>query len=229
MAMMLCACNSNGEYVKRNGTICYSYWTFSFGTVYEELPSVNPTSFKSINDWVGCDNKNVYFKSRLVEGADPATIKVKKYPLIYDNKDYYYKGKALNVANVKNFEVINWNEDDMWAIDNTYAYYDSTRIDSTDIATFKMQTYNCATDRNHVYRYGRILPLADPETYVEEWKGFYSRDKSHIWYLGTLLEDVDYDTFVIDKNGARDKNGHFHRGVRVTDEEWQQLSKENDN
>ena len=43
VAVMLCACNSNGEYVKRNGTICYSYWTFSFGTVYEELPSVNPT------------------------------------------------------------------------------------------------------------------------------------------------------------------------------------------
>ena len=129
-----------------------------------------------------------------------------------------------NVTNVKNFEVINWNEDDMWAIDKTYAYYDSTRIDSTDIATFKMQTYNCATDRNHVYRYGRILPLADPATYVEEWKGFYSRDKSHIWCMGELLEDVDYDSFVVDDDwSGHDKYGAFdhHRrvGAEATEEE----------
>ena len=49
-------------------------------------------------------NKNVYFKSRLVEGADPATVKAKKFPLFFDKKDYYYKGKGLNVANVKKFE-----------------------------------------------------------------------------------------------------------------------------
>lgn len=228
VALMLCSCNSNGEYVNRNGTICYSYWTFSFGTVYEELPGVNPASFKGINDWMGCDNKNVYFKSRLVEGADPATVKAKKFPLFFDKKDYYYKGKGLNVANVKKFEVIKWSEDDMWAIDGKYAYYDSIRIDDVDLPSFKLQAHNCATDRNHVYRYGKILPLADPATYVEEWKGFYSRDKSHIWYLGELMEDVDIATFVVDDYGAHDKNGHFHRGERVTDEQWQQIAKEND-
>jgi hypothetical protein len=228
LALLLAACNSNGEYVNRNGTISYSQWTFSFGTVYEDLPEVDPTTFSSVNEWLGHDNKHVYFKSRLIDGADPATIKVKKYPLVYDKKDYYYKGKALNVANPKNLEVINWNDDDMWAIDGKYAYYDSVRIDSTDIATFKLQCYNCATDRNHVYRYGKILPLADPATYIEDWKGYYSRDKSHIWYLGDLMEDVDIATFVIDKEGARDKNGHFYRGKRVTDEEWIQFSKEED-
>ena len=34
------------------------------------------------------------------------------------------------------------------------------------------------------------------------------------------------ETFVIDKKGARDKLGHFYRGQRVTDEEWERLSRE---
>ena len=219
------SCNSNGEYVDHAGTICYSYWTFSFGTVYDTLPGVDPASFTSVENWLGHDSRHAYFKNRLITGAHAPTIKAKKYPLSYDKNDYYYMDKKLRVANVKGFEVIKWNEDDMWAIDGRYAYYDSIRIDSVDIGTFKMQTYNVATDRNHVYRYGEILPLADPATYVEEWKGFYSRDKNHIWYLGTLLEDVDYGTFVIDKDGAHDKNGHFYRGERITDEQWNEIKK----
>ncbi|MBQ3910505.1 MAG: DKNYY domain-containing protein [Muribaculaceae bacterium] len=228
LMLLLWSCNSSGEYVERNGTICYSYWTFSFGTQYHELQGVNPASFKSIENWLGHDNKNVYFKEKLVKGVDIPSIKVKKYPLFGDKNDMYYMGAAMHVANVKGFEVIKWNEDDMWAIDGRCAYYDSIRIDNVDIATFKLQAYNCATDRNHVYRFGKIVPEADPATYIEEWNGLYSRDKNHIWYLGDLIEDIDVATFVIDKDGAHDKNGHFYRGKRVTDEEWQRIRKEND-
>ena len=228
LVVVFSSCNSDGEYVTRNGTICYSYWTFSFGTVYDELSQVDASTFESIEDWLGRDKKHVYFKERLIHGANPATVKAKKYPLCCDNHDYFYKGKGLNVGNVKKFEVIDWNEDDMWAIDGTYAYYDSIRIDSVDISSFKLQCYNTAVDKNHVYRYGHVLPLADPATYVEQWEGLYSRDKSHIWYCGQLMEDVDYVTFVIDEQGPRDKNGHFYHGERVTDEQWQEIVQRGD-
>ena len=219
----------NGQYVLVNKTHdihvgdIVSVDSKEYGGIMKRVDKIDGDNVHLVSD-----NKNVYFKSRLVEGADPATVKAKKFPLFFDKKDYYYKGKGLNVANVKRFEVIKWSEDDMWAIDGKYAYYDSIRIDDVDLPSFKLQAHNCATDRNHVYRYGKILPLADPATYVEEWKGFYSRDKSHIWYLGELMEDVDIATFVVDDYGAHDKNGHFHRGERVTDEQWQQIAKEND-
>ena len=224
IASLASSCNTNGEYVKHGGTICYSYWTFSFGTIYDTLPGVDAASFTSIENWLGRDKQHSYFKGRLIEGAHPASLKAKKYPLSCDNNDYYYMHKPLKVASVKHFEVIKWNEDDMWAIDNRYAYYDSIRIDGTDLATFKIQAHNVATDRNHVYRYGKIMPLADPATYVEQWNGLYSRDKGHIWYCGKLMEDVDIATFVIDKDGARDKNGHFYRGERVSNEQWQEIA-----
>lgn len=229
IAVLMASCNTDGEYVEHNGTICHSYWTFSFGTQYHELPQVNPLTFKSIKNWLGHDNEHVYFKDKLIPGADPNTIKADKYPMCHDSHDYYYMGTPLKVNNVRTFAVIEQHEDDIWALDGKYAYYDTIRIEPRDLSTFKVQCWNCAVDSEHVYRYGKILPEADPATYVEEWKGFYSRDKNHIWYMGDLMEDIDAATFTVDDNGPHDKQGHIHNGKRISDEEWKQLSKEDRN
>lgn len=223
IVVMATACNSDGEYVQRGNTICHSYWTFSFGTMYDTLPEVDAATFKSIENWLGHDGKHVYFKAKLVPGADAESLKADKYPLFRDRKDYYYKGVPLHVTHVDAFVVLKRNEDDIWAMDNKYAYYDSLRIDSVDIKTFKVKTWNTAVDSKHVYRYGKVLPLADPETYDEEWKGMYSRDKAHIWYMGELLEDVDYATFTVDGNDAHDKYGHFYRGERISEKQWKEI------
>ncbi|MBR5086638.1 MAG: DKNYY domain-containing protein [Muribaculaceae bacterium] len=220
---MATACNSDGEYVQRGNTICHSYWTFSFGTMYDTLPEVDVATFKSLENWLGHDNRHAYFKAKLVPGVDVLTMKADKYPLFRDKNDYYYMSVPLHVTHVDAFVVLKRNEDDIWAMDNRYAYYDSLRIDSVDIKTFKVKTWNTAVDSKRVYRYGKVLPLADPETYVEDWKGMYSRDKAHIWYLGELLEDVDYETFTVDGNDAHDKNGHFYRGERVTEQQWKEI------
>ena len=206
----LASCSEGGKYVEHEGTICYTYWTFSFGQRYDTLPGVDPATFKSVNAWLGHDDKHVYFKDRLVDGAIPSAIKATKYPMSTDGKDYYYMHTPMGVADMATFEVLKRNDDDVWCKDSRYAYYDSLRLDDVDVATFKVTGWNVAIDSRHVYRYGKVLPLADPNTYVEDWKGLYSRDKEHIWYAGTLLEDVDYATFDVDKEGnAADKYGPF--------------------
>ena len=225
--LVLCSCKKDGEYVVTGDTVCYSYWTFSFGPKQDTLYGADAKTFKAINKWAGHDDKHVFFKAKMVEGADAASISAEKYPLLRDKRDYYYKGVPLHVANVDKFEVLNWSEDNIWAIDGTYAFYDTVRVEGCDMASFKVKKFNVAVDRNHVYRFGKILPLADPATYDEDWKDYYSRDKSHIWYMGTLLEDADYNTFVVDKEQlAHDKNGYFHRDQRITKEQYEQLEKE---
>ena len=217
LVLLMSACNSDGEYVKQGNTICHSYWTFSFGTRYDTLPQVNPSTFKSLGNWLGHDGRHAYFKARLVPGVDVASMKADKYPLFHDKNDYYYKGVPLHVSN----------EDDIWAKDNKWAYYDSIRINTVDVKSFNVKSWNTAVDSKYVYRFGKILPLADPLTYDEEWKGLYSRDKSHIWYCGELIEDADYATFEVNGNEVRDKHGHFHNGKRISEQEWQQI-KDND-
>jgi len=214
--MLLPACSRHGKYESNGDIVRYSYWTFSFGQRFDTLPGADPKTFESVNEWLGHDAKNTYFKSELVEGVDVATIEVEKYPLFRDKNDYYYKTKPMHVVDMKTFKVLKWIDDSFWARDAQCAYYDTTHIEGIDMASFKLKNACFAVDKNHVYRFGELLPLADPETYEEDWKGFYSRDKEHIWFMGKLLEDADYDSFVVDDDwSAHDKYGAFDHEKRV--------------
>lgn len=217
--LMLASCGDGGKYVRKDNRIYYTYWTFSFGQRYDTLFEADASTFHSVKNWVGVDKDHVFYLERLVPGADPVTLEVDRKPLMHDKNDYYYETAALHVSDMKSFKVLKWFEDDFYAHDSRYAYYDSTRFE-VDLATFKTKGHFVAVDKNHVYRFGVLLPLADPKTYQENWNGFYSRDKAHIWYLGDLLEDADYATFTVDgDNEGHDKYGRFLRDKRVTDEE----------
>lgn len=214
------SCSRGGEYVSDGEYVFFKHWTFSFGTQYDTLPDADPATFKSVNEWLGHDAKNAFFKSELVDGVDVATLKAEKYPLFRDKNDYYYKTSPMHVVDMKTFKVIKWLDDSFWAKDAQCAYFDTTHIVGADLATFKVKDYTYAVDKNHVYYFGDILPLADPKTYDGNWKGFYSRDKSHIWCMGELLEDADYDSFVVDGDwSAHDKFGAFDHHWRVGKEE----------
>ena len=209
-ALLLVSCSRHGKYESDGEIVRYSYWTFSFGQMYDTLPGADAATFKSVNEWLGRDAKRVYFQEKLVAGADPATVEAKGFPLFRDKNDYYFKATPMRVADMNTFKVLKRFEDDFWAKDSECAYYDTIHIAGVDLATFKVKDFTHAVDKNHVYRFGAILPLADPATYDEDWKGFYSRDKSHIWYMGELLEDADYATFTVDDDSnAHDKFGAF--------------------
>ena len=214
-AITLVSCGGDGKYEVKGDVVCHTYWTFSFGYRHDTLPGADPETFESVRDWLGHDSRHVYFKARLVPGVDIASLEACRYPLFRDKRDFYYMGAPLHAADVASFKILKWSEDDLWAIDSRCAYYDSIKVSGVDVATFKVKAHNCAVDRKHVYRYGKILPLADPDTYDEDWKGLYSRDKAHIWYCGDLLEDVDYASFDVDKEGVGfDKHGRFHGNKR---------------
>ena len=217
VALLLASCTEGAKYTEYNGTICYTYWTFSFGRQYKELPQVDPATFESVNNWLGRDAEHVYFKDRLVEGADASTVEAEKYPLFMDKSDYFYMTARMHVVDKESFKVLKRVEDHVWAKDSRYAFFDSLRIDSVELATFRVLEAFTAVDKNHVYYFGKILPLADPETYEPRWKGIYSRDKSHIWCGDDLLEDADYATFDVDEEGRGfDKYGRFYYEKRDT-------------
>ncbi len=214
--LLAASCSSHGKYESDGQVVRYTYWTFSFGQRYDTLPGADPATFKSVNDWLGRDTQRVYFQNKLVSSADPATIEAKHYPLFCDKNDYYYQTSPMHVADMSTFKILKRFEDDFWAKDSQCAYFDTLHIAGVDLATLKVKSITHAVDKNHVYRFGKILPLADPATYDEDWKGYYSRDKAHIWYMGELLEDADYATFTVDDdNRAHDKHGTYHGAERV--------------
>jgi len=213
LLILLTGC-SEGKYEERDGTVYYSYWTFSFGQRSEELPEVDAATFESVEDWLGRDAAHVYFKERLVSGADPATVKAKDYPLFCDANDYYYKGAPLHITDIRSFEVIELDDIRMWAKDSQTVYFDSLHVKDANPATFRILDFLEGKDDRHVFYREEILPDADPNTY--EVLGLYSKDKSHVWYCGNLVEDADAASFHLDKEEEGvDKYGSFLNGKRI--------------
>lgn len=212
----LLGCGAGERYEVQGDVVVFTYWTFSFGRINDTLPGADASSFKSVKDWLGHDNERVYFKEKLVPGADVATLQVVRYPLYRDKRDYYYGATAMHVADMETFKTLKWAEDDFWATDSRYAYYDTLRIDA-DLPTFELLDVFVAKDKNHVYFFGQILPEADAATFEKLGHSAYSRDKSHVWCGDDLLPDADLATFVVDGfDKPHDKHGRFRYEKRDT-------------
>ena len=204
--LLLSACGGS-RYEVQGNVVVHTYWTFSFGTVYDTLPGADPATFKQVKEWLGHDSERVYFNALLVPGVDVATLEAKRFPLYCDKNDYYYETKALHVADMAAFKTIKWFENDFWAQDSRCAYYDSLRIDGIDISTFKVIDKRIAKDRYHVYMKGALLADADPATFESIDGLIYYRDKSHVWDINELLEGADPASFeIIGNSYVRDKS-----------------------
>ena len=217
--LTMAGCDEGGKYEVKNGTVYFTYWTFSFGTVEEELTGVDPATFESVNDWIGRDAGHVWFKSRLAEGADASTVVADDYPLFHDRHDYYFEGKAIGVADPSTFRALQCNKLALWAVDRQCAYFDTLRIDSADTETFKVVDTFTAKDRRHVYYFGKVLDDADPATFKS--LGAYAKDRNHVWYCGDIVEGADVESFVEDNNldadkpDAHDRNHKYKYGERI--------------
>ncbi|MBQ8656978.1 MAG: DKNYY domain-containing protein [Prevotella sp.] len=217
--LTLTACGDGGKYEEKHGSMYYTYWTFSFGTIEEELTGADPATFESVKDWLGRDAQHVWFKSRLAEGADPSTTKADDYPLFHDKRDYYFEGKAIGVKDPQTFRTLKCDRDEMWGVDSQYAYYDSLRIDDSDPATLELICTFEAKDKRHVYYFGKILEDADPATYTTLGEyTVYTKDRTHVWYCGKPVEGADPATFEAESHDeygmpdAHDKHRKYRDG-----------------
>jgi len=212
--LLLCACG-DGKYEVTPDTVCYTYWTFSFGTRHDTLPEVDAKTFEAVKNWLGRDVAHVYYQNRLIVGCDPATLRAHKKPLCSDKNDYYYKGQPMHVADVDGFKVLKQDDLVLWAKDSRYAYYDTVRIQVDDVKAFHLIEWCVATDNIHVYCFGERVPDADPKTY-ESLEGGYAKDRSHVWYLNDPVIDADVESFKVTDGGVGyDKNGLFKGVERV--------------
>lgn len=217
LALMSTACVGGSKYEVQGDCVVYRYWTFSFGWRNDTLPGADVATFKQLSNWLGHDSERVYYEDKLVPGVDVSSLETIRKPLFRDKRDYYYQADPMHVRDMASFEVIKWFEDDFWARDARCVYYDTVCIDGADLPSFTILEMSTAKDKNHVYYFGRVLPLADPATYEILDNSVYSRDKSHIWCGNDLLEDADYATFTVDDlNTAHDKHGSFRWEKRDT-------------
>ena len=201
------------------------------------VPVGDYRTFKALNGFYAIDAKCVYYRNNIVEGADPASFAVLKGQYHYgqDRHCVYYKAygsaiRELNTLKHKNMEDGLWNA---FHTDGKMVYNPKLMAmpEGTDFATIhKVECYrDWYADSKHVYYENRLLPGANPKTFVifpahyvdEDYVSDnnkdtdYSHDGSHVYYRDSLMSGADiasficgYD-FVAGQSFAFDKNRYY--------------------
>lgn len=138
------------------------------------------------------DKKNVYYRTKIFEGADPETLELLEYGTEDHSSTYYTKDKDHVFCNKEIFK------------DVSGEYSDFTKI--ADVTTFQLLNEWYAKDKNHVYNSGEIIDGADPITFeVVQTGGCYSKNGDE------MVCPRAYDAF--------DKNNKYKYGKMLSAEE----------
>ena len=162
-------------------------------------------------DYYSIDKGKVYYRNKILEGANPKTAELIGFSLLKDDKNHVYIGNS-SIG--------------LWKLD---------KIENTETFEFLSDTINTDSfygkDKYNVYYINRIF-LSCFGTYT--WIGFkveginkdkvkflnkkFIKDDKNIYFEGKILEDVDYNTFEVLPNGdGKDKNRSYEY---LTKDEW---------
>ncbi|MBO4314927.1 MAG: DKNYY domain-containing protein, partial [Prevotella sp.] len=175
-------------------------------------------SFRVLNHLYAADAKYVYYKNKIVEGADPKTFVVLKGGNNYgqDKNRVYYETRGTTIRNLNALKHKNMDDGlhEAFHTDGKTVYNPELMAMpvGTDFATIhRVERYrDWYADKNRVYYENRLLPEANPQTfrifpihYVSEEhvsnnnKDFdYSHDGNRVYYRDSLMRGVDVASFI---------------------------------
>ena len=155
-----------------------------------------------IGDYYSIDKGKVYYKNKILEGANPKTAELIGFSLLKDDKNVYYMGEKIKDIKIKNFEKLGQN---YWKNENKI-YYRDKRIENADIMSFKILNEDYAKDKNYVYSGNEAIDtspllgkIKNPETfeflpYGKRYDTLYGKDKYNVYYINNIMSNC-FDSF----------------------------------
>ena len=205
---------------------------------YYKLNNADPESFVEIDDSktyttpgggayrlaYGYDKNRVYYESRTLEGADPATFEIMDCGYSKDaNNIYRFSDKKDNI-DLETFTVIG-NLHYPFAYDKNHVYFENSIVEGADPATFEMMALGYSKDAKHAYwcNVYKVIPInkADPKTFVvventDPWPTAFAYDKNHVYFENRIIEDANPKTFEVMGCGySRDTNNVYRYSNKI--------------
>ena len=172
---------------------------FDYYVDAQAKPIAHSESFQVIQSVYAKDNKNVYFGSSVLKGADATT----------------FQGLG--------------GESGEFTKDARRVYFHGEVLEGCDAGTFQLLGYRYAKDqRNAFFLYESasaplVLPGSDARTFQvigPSSGGFgYAKDARQVYYAANVVVGADPATFVVDSvdpENALDKNGKYRQGNMVS-------------
>lgn len=201
------------------------------------VPIGDYRTFRVLNHLYAADAKCVYYKNKIVEGADPKTFVVLDGGNDYgqDKNRVYYQDCRTTIHNFDVLKHKNMGKGlyETFHTDGKTVYNSELMAMpvGTDFATIhRVERYrDWYADKKRVYYENRLLPEASPQTfrifpshYVSEdyvsnnnKSANYSYDGNRVYYRDSLMQGVDVASFICgydyvdSKSFAFDKNRYY--------------------
>lgn len=165
-------------------------------------------SFDLVGHRHSADNQFVYYKTQVVEGADPKTFKEdpEEFSIGRDKYGIYEGTHRIETTSPDTYQNIGYG----YGCDGEFIYYEGHRCADIDASTFEMIEAIWARDKDHIIAKGKPLEGADTASFTTVWYSAYDDDQA--WYDGEELPDIDMATFTCESSWAYDSLHVFYQG-----------------
>lgn len=210
------------------------------------IPEADAKTFTVLDEHHAKDRHRVYYgdsyrkgqeywsirhdRVRTLEGADPASFRVMQQDYARDATRLYHEGQRIEVKDLESFEILS----DGFARDRVTGYYLRVPIAGSDGASFQVLDWRYSRDKSRVYYSDYdsaggahrptvrsvVLKGADPAAFTVLDRG-YAKTSKAVWFRGEPVRGAHAESFetppdLLEGADARDRNGHFQHGLRVT-------------
>ncbi len=167
ISLFFLGCGKKNGYQKKWGKWQYNSFNWMNGSHITEMDGVHNWSFEILGESKYARDKNrVYFRGRVVEGADTPSFEAMGNEMDFGkDKDYVFFGtERIENSHPQTFQ--------------------------------KIENTKYLKDKNLVYMGGNILEGADPISFeiIDDEEG-YAKDKKHVFLNNFWLSELDASTF----------------------------------
>lgn len=159
----------------------------------------DPSSLAKIGEHTYKDDNNVYYKSKILIGADSKTFIQMNNEYAKDLNSVYLDGIKIQALDSATFEII----DHTYSKDKNRVYRNKKQLPSyIDSASFKIiqnsfYTDDFTKDKNRVYYKGnKFSTIVDKKTF-EVLSHKHSKDERHVFYEDKLIKEASASDFKI--------------------------------
>jgi hypothetical protein len=201
----------NKYFLKKNGNIYYREINPASENKIILLEQANPEHFRILYDStqnitkkqspLAADCMNVYYRNKILTGANPLTFKVLTNGFSKDNKRVYFKDKNIKGADASQFTILS----NYYGKDTNNLWFGHTPVkNAIHLPSFEVIDGYFSKDKNHVFLNNKnelvVLENTNPHKFVKTENKYSNKDSFSIY---TNNEKV----FVINKLLPSDNPG----------------------
>lgn len=174
LTILLMGCES---YEIHDGGVYYKNWNEARGTAEKLIEGADANSFTILdNDVYGKDLNKVFYKGKLIPGADPNTFEFIEGAYSKDKSRAYYYGDSIKGSSSKNFRIM----DGSYSTDNKDVYLRTEPLNVCSVDDFE------------------FLDVTEDKRFFTDW----TTDGCHYFYAQYKIPSDEYDKIKVYPNGS---------------------------